>query len=188
MRHHGTRPRRRLITATTLAAVIGGPVMKDKAFFFFSYAGLRQVVGQFLSGGVVPTANERQGDFTADSFKVYLPGTKTQVQGTNSSPNCQVATLNCVPANLLDKTAASMLSGTNKKRIHSNPQCAGQCLDGLLYRADRRQRISGQIRSGTRQSRPRVSNVFLYQDHAKCLRQRQLSLGRESVLHQPDER
>ena len=32
--------------------VIGGPIKKDKAFFFFSYAGLRQVVGQALSGAV----------------------------------------------------------------------------------------------------------------------------------------
>ncbi len=40
---------------------VGGPVKHDKAFFFFSYAGLRQTVGQFLSGGVVPTALERQG-------------------------------------------------------------------------------------------------------------------------------
>ena len=94
--------------------VIGGPVKRDKAFFLFSYAGLRQVVGQQLTGGVLPTANERLGDFTADtSFKVYMPGTKTQVNGTNTSPNCQVATLNCVPQNLLDATAATILSGKN---------------------------------------------------------------------------
>jgi Carboxypeptidase regulatory-like domain len=30
---------------------VGGPVKHDKAFFFFSYGGLRQTVGQFLSGG-----------------------------------------------------------------------------------------------------------------------------------------
>ena len=59
---------------------------KDKAFFFFGYGGLRQVVGQFLSGGVLPTANERLGDFTADSFKVDIPGTKTQVDGNEQLP------------------------------------------------------------------------------------------------------
>ena len=80
----------------------GGPIKKDKAFFFFSYAGLRQVIGQQLTGGILPSANERLGDFTADTFKVYMPGTKTQVDGTNSSPNCAVATLNCVPSAMLD--------------------------------------------------------------------------------------
>jgi hypothetical protein len=94
--------------------VVGGPIKHDKAFFLFSYAGLRQVVGQLLTGGIVPTALERQGDFTADPFTVYMPGTakttKVQVDGTNSSPNCGTPRLNCVPSNLLDPTAATMFS------------------------------------------------------------------------------
>ena len=93
---------------------VGGPVIHNKAFFFFSYAGLRQVIGQQLTGGIVPTAAERLGDFTADSFVVYMPGTskttKVQVDGTNSSPNCATAKPNCVPANLLDTTAANIMS------------------------------------------------------------------------------
>ena len=93
---------------------VGGPVKHDKAFFFFSYGGLRQVVGQQLTGAVVATTAEREGDFTADSFTVYMPGTakttKVQVDGTNSSPNCATPTLNCVPSNLLDATAANIFS------------------------------------------------------------------------------
>jgi Carboxypeptidase regulatory-like domain/TonB dependent receptor len=89
---------------------VGGPVVHDKAFFFFSYAGLRQVVGQLLSGAIVPTANERLGDFTADTYKVNMPGTKTQVKGTNTSPNCATPTLNCVPQNLLDQTAGALMA------------------------------------------------------------------------------
>jgi hypothetical protein len=89
---------------------VGGPIKRDKAFFFFSYAGLRQSVGQQLTGGVVPTAAERLGDFTAVSTKINLPGTTTQVDGTNSSPGCATPTPNCIPANLLDKTATNLLS------------------------------------------------------------------------------
>ena len=92
----------------------GGPVKRDKSFFFFSYAGLRQVQGATVSGANVPTAAERLGDFTADTFKVDMPGTKTQVDGTNTSPNCQVATLNCMPLSLLDPTAANFLNINNK--------------------------------------------------------------------------
>ncbi|HTZ73512.1 MAG TPA: carboxypeptidase-like regulatory domain-containing protein [Candidatus Aquilonibacter sp.] len=112
--------------------VIGGPVKRDKAFFFFSYGGLRQVVGQFLSGGVMPTANERLGDFTADSFTVYMPGTKTQVDGTNTSPNCQTPTPNCIPQSLLDKTAASMLNGSNKNAYIPLPTGAGNTWTGFF--------------------------------------------------------
>jgi hypothetical protein len=93
---------------------VGGPVKHDKAFLFFSYGGLRQVVGQQLTGAVVPTVDERLGDFTADSFKVYMPGTskttKVQVDGANSSPNCATPKPNCIPSNLLDPTAANLMS------------------------------------------------------------------------------
>src|SRR3984885_7749557 len=89
---------------------VGGPVKHDQAFFFFSYAGLRQTVGQFLSGGVVPTALEREGDFTQSKVIPDFPGTKTKAEGTNSSPNCQAAKVGCVPSTLLDPTAANIIS------------------------------------------------------------------------------
>jgi hypothetical protein len=87
----------------------GGPIKRDKAFFFFSYGGLRQTVGQFLSGAVLPTSLERQGDFTQSKVIPNFPGTKTKIIGTNSSPNCQVAKVGCVPTSLLDPTAANII-------------------------------------------------------------------------------
>jgi hypothetical protein len=118
--------------------VIGGPVKRDKAFFLFSYAALRQVVGQQLTGGTVPTAAERIGDFTADlpsasnpkvandgnpkPFVINMPGTKTPFKGyTNSGPGCTSVGVNpnnptnenCIPASMLDATAATILGGKN---------------------------------------------------------------------------
>ena len=46
---------------------IGGPIIHDRTFFFFSYAGLRQITNTFLSGARVPTALERVGNFTAST-------------------------------------------------------------------------------------------------------------------------
>jgi hypothetical protein len=95
---------------------VGGPIVRDKAFFFFSYGGLRQTQGQLLTGAVVPTALERLGDFTQSVGALSvpptypnLPGTNTQVMGTNSSSHCLVPTLGCIPQNLLDPTAANLL-------------------------------------------------------------------------------
>ncbi len=116
--------------------VVGGPIKKDKAFFFFSAAALRQVIQTYESGGRVPTLAEAEGDFTNDlastpggsvainggaPFDVYMPGTKTQVDGTNSAPNCQTAKPNCIPSNLLDQTAATIMEAINSK-------CAPACI------------------------------------------------------------
>jgi hypothetical protein len=54
---------------------IGGPIKRDKTFFFFSYSGLRQTTSSFLSGAIVPTALERVGDFSASATKPTDPAT-----------------------------------------------------------------------------------------------------------------
>ena len=56
---------------------IGGPIKTDKAFFFFSYAGLRQATSTFLNGARVPTELERAGNFTASATKPTDPATNS---------------------------------------------------------------------------------------------------------------
>jgi hypothetical protein len=48
---------------------MGGPVKRDKLFFFGSYSGLRQRSQDFNSGAVVPTDLERAGNFSQSSKK-----------------------------------------------------------------------------------------------------------------------
>ena len=64
-------------------ANIGGPIMKNKLFFFFDYAGLRESQGTTLFANVA-TAAERQGDFSQDNFLIYDPATYNQQAGTIS--------------------------------------------------------------------------------------------------------
>ena len=99
----------------------GGPIKHDKAFLFFTYAGLRQVAGAPVQGGIVPTAAERLGDFTADTLTnpIYMPGTKkaTLANGANAGPGCQTITAAtagyCIPTGSLDPTAANFLNVKN---------------------------------------------------------------------------
>jgi hypothetical protein len=88
---------------------VGGPILHDRTFFFFSYGGLRQITDKLESGGVVPTPLERLGDFTQSATIPNMPGTKTPVAGTNSSSNCAVATVGCMPSTLFDPTAQAIM-------------------------------------------------------------------------------
>lgn len=60
---------------------VGGPILKTKLFFFFSYDGWRyRVVSptQFVS---LPTLRERQGDFSELPVAIYDPLTTTALPG-----------------------------------------------------------------------------------------------------------
>jgi hypothetical protein len=91
----------------------GGPIKHDKAFFFFSYAGLRQITAAPLTGAIVPTAAERLGDFTADTFTVKNPGTSVLASGVNTGAGCNTVALatavpgHCIATALLDTTTAN---------------------------------------------------------------------------------
>ena len=110
---------------------LGGPIKKDKSFFFFSYAGLRQIQGTSVTGAVVPTANERLGDFTGDGLTsglIYKPGSGKKVleNGANSGPGCSAAEVSagvttsgyptagyCVAQADLDATALNLTNVKN---------------------------------------------------------------------------
>src|SRR5213075_89227 len=51
----------------------GGPIAKEKTFFFVSYSGLRQEETYYRNTAVVPTALERAGDFSQSARKPNDP-------------------------------------------------------------------------------------------------------------------
>lgn len=79
-------------------ATLGGPVQKDKTFFFAAYEGQTQRQG-LVSVALVPSAAQRAGDFSAPGLnKIYNPlttanGTRAQFAG------------NTIPGNMLSPQA-----------------------------------------------------------------------------------
>ena len=52
---------------------LGGPIRRNRTFFFGTYSGLRQNIAQLLTGAVVPTDAERSGNFSADKAQPKDP-------------------------------------------------------------------------------------------------------------------
>src|SRR5579864_4215119 len=102
-------------TQNQFGANVGGPVFKDKLFFFSSYEGFRQRKGSLLTTWV-PTAAERTGDFsaigssnTSSVLTIYDP--LTSAGCTSAAATCRTAfTGNKIPANRIDPAAQALLS------------------------------------------------------------------------------
>ena len=83
-------------------ATLGGPIIKNRTFFFGSYGGLRQTTSQFYNSAVVPTALERQGNF---SKSAVIP-----IDPTTNQPFAYNGVQGWIPPNRLDPTALALLN------------------------------------------------------------------------------
>ncbi len=110
-RHHLIKPK---YNQNQFGANIGGPVMKNRLFFFFDYEGTRIKQG-VLRTATVPLPNERIGDFspaTAAAVGVKYP---TIYDPTTCSPafsgsNCQPFANNTVPSGSLDPAMQKLMA------------------------------------------------------------------------------
>ena len=109
----------------------GGPIKKDRTFFFASYEGRRIVQGITGDPTVVPTAAERTGDFSQSPFT-----TITNPDGSQTIPTLSSAALagilqnrpNCASA-ISTAGGASPTVGTAWASIFPNSVIPSVCLD-----------------------------------------------------------
>jgi hypothetical protein len=112
---------------------IGGPIMKDKLFFFTDYQGLRFNVPAATGAITVFTAAQRQGDFSAicteyNAAGVCAPGKGTQLYNPlqrDASGNRVPFARNIIPATLIDPVAKALFSKTNLYPAPVNNQLEG---------------------------------------------------------------
>ncbi len=83
----------------------GGPVARNKTFFFVSYSGLRQEETYYRNTAVVPTALERTGDFSRSARPPTDPLTGQSFPG------------GIIPANRIDPAT----SGTRRRTTSPSP-------------------------------------------------------------------
>jgi hypothetical protein len=90
--------------------VLGGPIVKDRTFFFVDYQGTRQEIGR-VRISTVPTLLQRQGIFTeavgGKVAKIYDPATTQPKPGGGFAR--QQFSGNSIPAAQMDPVAISLL-------------------------------------------------------------------------------
>ena len=105
----------------------GGPIKKDRTFFFLSYEGRRIVQGQSGSQVIVPTSAERTGDFSA----IASPG--QQFTGSIASDGFVASVLNgrpgCTNAILAVPGAVAPAANASWGLIFPNGVIPTQCQD-----------------------------------------------------------
>jgi hypothetical protein len=79
-------PQRGAFQQNQFGATFGGPLVRNKVFFFSDYQGTRQIIGVDSGDISVPSMEERQGDFSSLTGSVGGPGWAKVLSGELGYP------------------------------------------------------------------------------------------------------
>jgi hypothetical protein len=95
---------------------IGGPIKKDKIFYFGSFEGYWENI-PFTTLTSVPTAAMRSGDFSQSGFQIYDPSTTACTAAGGTIGDCsgnayarQEFTNDTIPTNLINPAGAALVN------------------------------------------------------------------------------
>jgi len=114
--------------------ILGGPVKRNKVFFFGYYEGFRNRQG-ITRGSTVPTDAQRQGDFSAQSAPVIDPVSGSAFPG-NVIPSSR---LNPLSQKMMDYYPRGNVSGSfysSTQMMRNDADQAGLKLDAVLSAKD----------------------------------------------------
>jgi hypothetical protein len=143
---------------------LGGPIRKNRVFFFGNYTAYRQRFGSVPQFNSLPTAAERNGDFSALPVAIYDPAT-TQCDASGKCTRQQFQG-NIIPPNQISSIAKyfqSMLPNTINAQLQNNFLGAlqsGQNNDAYMVKVDAN--ISDKVRLYALHSWGKNSTVGIY--------------------------
>jgi Carboxypeptidase regulatory-like domain len=118
-------------------AAVGGPILRDRIFFFGSYDGFKVVTGSSPTFVTIPTTAERGGDFSAFPNVIYDPRTTKTVNGVTTRtpfPNNQVPVNSAVAAKMQSFLPAPQNSGLSNN--YFNTYTNGNTNKAVLAKVD----------------------------------------------------
>jgi hypothetical protein len=132
-----TTPTKSPLVQNQFGGTLGGPLVipklyngRDKTFWFFSFeGGRRSTTSGTTSPVMVPTDQERQGNFADWPVSIYDPSTTNLANATTADPTGRtVFSGNQIPSSEFDPVALKLLN----YYPHPNIQCAMPCQNYVL--------------------------------------------------------
>ena len=140
---------------------LGGPIRRDRSFFFLSYEGRRTIQGINSSPVVVPGAQERTGDFSAGPAFAGMLRDSTVAQALINRPGCAAA--------VSSNGGQTIQAGTPYSSIFPGNAIPSQCFDptaaDLLNQFVPVASAGSNLFTGTANNRARNDQLTLRLDH-----------------------